>query len=86
MEIPDGIIQQFLQDNKEGIRQLLTWFLTIVMEHEATNQAEALPYEKTAGRKAHRNGCREENKHKIRTFDISDYSSFFHCTGQCFTA
>jgi len=34
MEIKD-IILQFLTENEEGMRSLLTWFLNTVMEYEA---------------------------------------------------
>ena len=43
--IPQEIILQFLQDNKEGIRQILTWFLNTIMEYEAYLQSGAEYYQ-----------------------------------------
>ena len=59
MNIPKEIIYQFLQDNEEGLRQIMTWFLNTIMEYEAQEQAGVLPYERTHKRKAHRNGYRQ---------------------------
>jgi len=59
LHLPGEIILQFLQDNEEGIRQILTWFLNIIMEYEAQLQAGATHYERTTSRKAHRNGYRK---------------------------
>ena len=55
LHLPGEIILQFLQDNEEGIRQILTWFLNTIMEYEAQLQAGA----RTPSRKAHRNGYRK---------------------------
>jgi len=41
LHLPGEIILQFLQDNEEGIRQILTWFLNAIMEYEAQLQAGA---------------------------------------------
>ncbi len=59
LHLPGEIILQFLQDNEEGIRQILTWFLNAIMEYEAQLQAGATHYERTISRKAHRNGYRK---------------------------
>jgi len=56
---PNDIILQFLQDNEEGIRQILTWFLNTIMEYTAHMQAGADYYQRTSTRKAHRNGFRK---------------------------
>jgi len=48
------IIHQFLEDNEEGMRQLIINFLNAVMEEEARIQSGAMPYERTSSRKAHR--------------------------------
>ncbi|MCD6449517.1 MAG: transposase [Thermotogaceae bacterium] len=56
LNIPGEIMLQFLQDNEEGIRQILSWFLNSIMEYEAQIQAGAMHYERTTSRKAHRNG------------------------------
>jgi transposase-like protein len=52
-------MQHFLVENEEGLKQLFTYFLNQVMEYEAKEQAGADYYERTKGRKAHRNGTRE---------------------------
>ncbi|MCD6253499.1 MAG: transposase, partial [Thermotogae bacterium] len=59
LTLPGEIILQFLQDNEEGMRQILTWFLNPIMEYEAQFQAGATHYERTTTRKAHRNGYRK---------------------------
>jgi len=59
LTLPGEIILQFLQDNEEGIRQILTWFLNPIMEYEAQLQAGATHYERTTSRKAYRNGYRK---------------------------
>ena len=56
INLPENIIHQFLQDNEEGIRQILTWFLNSIMEYEAKIQSGASYYERISSRKAHRNG------------------------------
>jgi len=47
LHLPGEIILQFLQDNEEGIRQILTWFLNTIMEYEAQLQAGAMHYDGT---------------------------------------
>jgi len=59
LHLPGEIILQFLQDNEERMRQILTWFLNTIMEYEAQFQAGATHYERTTTRKAHRNGYRK---------------------------
>ncbi len=51
-----SFIEDYLVDKEDGIRQLITWFLNIVMEEEAPLQAGAQRYERTDSRKATRNG------------------------------
>src|SRR5574344_611713 len=51
-----SFIKDYLVDQEDGIRQLITWFLHLVMEEEALLQAGAQRYERTASRKASRNG------------------------------
>ncbi|NPV63247.1 MAG: IS256 family transposase, partial [Methanotrichaceae archaeon] len=53
-----GLIEDYLIDRNEGMKQVLTWFLNQVMQQEALNQIQALPYERTGQRKARRNGTR----------------------------
>jgi len=61
LHLPGEIILQFLQDNEEGIRQILTWFLNIIMEYEAQLQAGATHYERTTSRKSTQKRIQKEN-------------------------
>ena len=40
-----SLIKDYLVDKEDGIRQLITWFLNVVMEEEALLQAGAQRYE-----------------------------------------
>lgn len=51
-----SFIKDYLVYQEDGIRQLITWFLNLVMEEEALLQAGAQRYERTASRKGSRNG------------------------------
>lgn len=51
-----SFIKYYLIDQEDGIRQLITWFLNLVMEEEALLQSGAKRYERTDSRKASRNG------------------------------
>jgi putative transposase len=42
-----SLIQDYIVDKEDGIRQLITWFLNVVMEEEALIQAGAQRYERT---------------------------------------
>ena len=53
---PLELIEDYLIDQEEGIKKLLTWFLNLVMQNEALKQLGAEPYQHTKTRKAHRNG------------------------------
>lgn len=51
-----SLIKDYLVDQEDGIRHLITWFLNLVMEEEALLQAGAQRYERIDSRKASRNG------------------------------
>ncbi len=51
-----SLIKDYLVNKEDGIRQLITWFLNVVMEEEALLQAGAQCYERTDLRKA---SCQE---------------------------
>jgi transposase-like protein len=53
-----SLIKDYLVYQEDGIRQLISWFLNLVMEEEALLQAGAQRYEWTDSRKASRNGCK----------------------------
>jgi putative transposase len=59
--IPINILEDYLIDQNDGLKQLLTWFLNLVMQLEALQQVEAKPYERSESRKAHRNGYKERS-------------------------
>ena len=59
-EIRD-LIASYLEGNEQGMRELMTWFLNHVMDHEAEQQSGAGKYVRGRGRRAHRNGHRERS-------------------------
>ena len=52
------IAEDYLIDKKEGMRKLTACLLNEVMQHEASKQLQAQPYERTGKRRAYRNGTR----------------------------
>jgi len=71
-----GLIEDYLIDRNEGMKQVLTWFLNQVMQQEALNQIRALPYERTGQRKARRNGTRKRSLKTIHGEVILDKPQF----------
>ena len=67
-----GLIEDYLIDRNDGMKQVLTWFLNQVMQQEALNQIQALPYERTGQRKARRNGTRKRSLKTIHGGIILD--------------
>ena len=63
--IPIDILEDYLIDQDDGLKKLLTWFLNLVMQIEAMQQAGVEPYQRAESRKAHRNG------YKNRSLDTS---------------
>ena len=59
--IPLSIIEDYLSDQSEGMRSLITWFLNLVMQLEALQQAGAEAYERTDTRLCHRNGSKDRS-------------------------
>jgi transposase-like protein len=59
--IPIQLLEDYLIDQKDGLKQLLTWFLNLVMQLEALQQVGAEPYERAESRKAQRNGYKERS-------------------------
>jgi transposase-like protein len=53
------VVHNYLTDNDEGMKQIITWFLNEVMQEEADKQAGAGRYRRTSSRKAYRNGLRK---------------------------
>jgi len=54
----NDFIQDYLSDQDEGLKSLLTFFLNLVMQYEMEQQAGAARYQRTESRKAHRNGSK----------------------------
>ena len=59
--IPIEFLEDYLIDQEDGLKKLLTWFLNLVMQLEAMDQIDAEPYQRVDSRKAHRNGYRERS-------------------------
>ncbi len=59
--IPNEFLEDYLIDQEDGLKRLLTWFLNLVMQFEAMEQIEAEPYERVESRKAYRNGYKERS-------------------------
>lgn len=59
--IPLELLEDYLIDQDDGLKKLLTWFLNLVMQLEAIQQADAEPYQRIDSRKAHRNGYKERS-------------------------
>ncbi len=59
--IPIALLEDYLIDQEDGLKKLLTWFLNLVMQFEAMEQIDAEPYERIDTRKAHRNGYKERS-------------------------
>ena len=62
----EELIKVFINDRKEGKKELITWFLNNVMDEEAIEQLNAVRYERTNGRTGYRNGYK---KRKLKTLD-----------------
>jgi transposase-like protein len=59
--IPKDLLKDYLIDQEDGLKNLLTWFLNLVMQFEAMEQIDAEPYQRVDSRKAHRNGYKERS-------------------------
>ncbi len=58
---PLALIEDYLSDQENGMKNLITGFLNQVMLAEALQQAGAAQYKRTDARKAHRNGYKERS-------------------------
>lgn len=54
--IPLKLAEDYLVDPQSGLKSIITWFLNLVMQFEADQQAGADRYERNDNRRAHRNG------------------------------
>ena len=55
------LIEDYLIDQDDGLKKLLTWFLNLVMQLEAIQQSGAEPYERNEARTTQRNGYKERS-------------------------
>lgn len=55
------LLEDYLVDQDDGLKKLLTWFLNLVMQLEAIQQSGAEPYERNEARTAQRNGYKERS-------------------------
>ena len=78
--IPLGLIEDYLIDQEDGLKKLLTWFLNLVMQLEMMQQIGAEPYERIESRKAYRNGYKKRSlktrvgELKLRKPQLREYS------------
>ncbi len=78
--IPLGLIEDYLIDQEDGLKKLLTWFLNLVMQLEMMQQIGAEPYERIDSRKAYRNGYKKRSlktrvgELKLRKPQLREYS------------
>jgi transposase-like protein len=75
MNTPE-LIEDYLIDRNDGMKNVITWFLNQVMQQEALNQIQALPYERTGQRKARRNGIRKRSLKTLHGEVILDKPQF----------
>ena len=68
--IPKDLLEDYLIDQEEGIKKLLTWFLNLVMQLESIQQSGSEPYQRIESRKAHRNGYKDRSL-KTRVGEIN---------------
>jgi putative transposase len=71
-----GLIDDYLVDRNEGMKNVITWFLNQVMQQEALNQIKARPYERTDQRRAQRNGIRKRSLKTIHGEVLLDKPQF----------
>jgi putative transposase len=64
------LLEDYFIDPEDGMKKLLTWFLNMVMQLEAIQQAGAEPYQRNEERAAHRNGYKKRSL-KTRVGEIS---------------
>lgn len=53
-----ALVLDYLNDNEDAMKKMITWFFNEVMDKEAEIQVGALPYERTEARNGRRNGHR----------------------------
>ncbi|HON81866.1 MAG TPA: transposase [Methanoregulaceae archaeon] len=56
------LVVNYLTDNEEGMRNVITWFLNEVMQREADELTGAGRYERTGSRRTYRNGNKKKTE------------------------
>ena len=70
------LIEDYLIDQDDGLKKLLTWFLNLVMQLEAISQSGAKPFERNEMRTAQRNGYKERSlKTRVGELILKNLSS-----------
>ena len=59
--------EDYLIDQDDGLKKLMTWFFNLVMQLEAIQQSGAEPYERNETRTAQRNGYKERSLKTARS-------------------
>ncbi len=59
--IPIKLLEDYLIDQEDGLKKLLTWFLNLIMQLESVEQIDAEPNQRIESRTAHRNGYKERS-------------------------
>jgi transposase-like protein len=55
------LLEDYLIDQDDGLKKLMTWFFNLVMQMEAIQQSGAEPYERNDTRTAQRNGYKDRS-------------------------
>lgn len=55
------LLEDYLIDQDDGLKKLMTWFFNLVMQLEAIQQSGAEPYERNETRTAQRNGYKDRS-------------------------
>jgi putative transposase len=55
------LLEDYLIDQDDGLKKLLTWFLNLVMQLESIQQSCAEPYERNEARTTQRNGYKDRS-------------------------
>ena len=55
------LVVDYLTDNEEGMKNVITWFLNDVMQREADKLVDAGKYERTGSRRTYLNGTRSRS-------------------------
>jgi transposase-like protein len=78
------LLEDYLIDQEDGLKKLLTWFFNLVMQLEAIQQSGAEPYERNETRTAQRNGYKERSlKTRVGELTLKKPQSRGHSFKSC---